>query len=625
MPTEERGKRAYRDLKGRTTRKYRQRRSDRIPGDQFDPEKALDEFDVPSEEEIVDVPVEEVDVVEQLAPKPPHKPGPRDIYHDEPDVVEYTSEEEMLADFPEMAGDGDGGGDGGGNGASAEEVEAGNVRDKEGEPEKTAEEEPEVATMEEEAMPKENKEPEVAMDEKAMREYMDAPEVAMDEVEVLDEAEAPEEAAADDEKEACMTLKKGEDKEAATKTAAKMTFADLLRKAMEPEEELTMDLGEEMMEAPDQPAGPCPPGCEPLTEEEEPEEGILEVDEGDVEIVDDEEDKKEAVVSAEEEEEEDKDKKEAAVEADAAPESTDVVYETIGDIESYANVNPERVDLFLTNEETDNPHYVVMIDGDPVAKVAFADQPDNPQIRDLFMMDEYPNYVIKGIGQFGLDDMLNTLNARPYSAKASSGEVAAQMKQAATVEMEADYRKRMADTKDALLNTANIVLQGSLKNYILDNPLRDALVSGFRSAGVDENYAIDIIEEAFREVGQQYFANVLAKAEEWLGAPEGVLDHHIKEITAMPYRHPGYVRHDDEIAVAQTAPPSEPVEIPANVPLRTVSSPTSKAQEAATRQAATQGDTTNWRAQKAVWQRQLNLGGRMAEAAMSNFRTPKKW
>jgi len=167
----------------------------------------------------------------------------------------------------------------------------------------------------------------------------------------------------------------------------------------------------------------------------------------------------------------------------------------------------------------------------------------------------------------------------------------------------------MADIKDSLINAANIVLQGSLKNYLLDNPLKDALVRNMRSAGVDEVAAINAVEDAWMEAAPKFFSATLEKAEEWLGAPREVLEHHIKEISAMSYRHPGFGPSQEEIEVAAQVGMDQ---VPTSVPIRTTAS---VYQPAPQQQARTPGGQWN----KDHWKQRLNLHGRVADASLAKY------
>lgn len=531
--------RTYKDLKSRTTQKSRVRRYDRIPGDQFDVDKALNEgylnieegtgFDVAEEVDPSDVEV----VTEQVPPRyedvdQPFEEDIKETREEEPEEMDEYKEGMEVTD------------------ADIEEAYYGG-------------ETPKELSAEPYEEPKEEDEPE----------------------EACGEGKPLEEAA---------ILKRSEG-----------SFAERLRLAMEPaEEELTADLGEEVAleGAPeDAPAeGPCPPGCVPVTTEAPAEEeGILEVGEEEVTFLDEPEEEEPKEAAVEEEEEEEK------VTADTEP-VDQPVYESLGTIESLGEVGADRVELIRTQEETDNPHYVVMVDGDPIAKVALKDQPQSMlNEHDVFLDDDYPSWVLENIDTVGLGDTLTHIHARYYVAHALEGEVAQQMRTAAVRDMEADHRQRLAEMKDHLINTANIVLEGSLKNYITTNPLRDALVRRMQSVNVDEDAALDIVEAAFREKGADFFRAVIAKAEEWLGAPQEVLEHHIKEITQMDYRHPGYHRHDEE--QIQEHHVAEVMDIPRSIPLRTVASVPTQSVGGYDREQL---------------KRELNLHGRLIQKSLSN-------
>jgi hypothetical protein len=292
--------------------------------------------------------------------------------------------------------------------------------------------------------------------------------------------------------------------------------------------------------------------------------------------------------------------------------------EVLTPIEALGEIDINDVELNLFNEESENPHYTVMVKGEPVAKIALADQTLPQDQHDLFLQQDYPQFVLEGIEQFGLADTLQSVHARYYAAKAMEGKVAAEMKKSAVADLAIQAKRHVAKIKDDLSNVAALVIEGSLKNYITENPLRDALVQQMRSAGVDADAAIDLVEEAFRAAGSQYFTMVLNKAEEWMGAPKEAMEHHVKEITGMNYRHPGYSTADaeDEIPEAvepEQAPMISMASVPRNIPLRTMAP-----QSAPQPRTAEAQFTGNWQADRAEWKKRLNLFGHVASKSLSN-------
>lgn len=293
--------------------------------------------------------------------------------------------------------------------------------------------------------------------------------------------------------------------------------------------------------------------------------------------------------------------------------------EVLTPIEALGEVDIADVELDLFNEDSENPHYTVMVKGEPVAKIALSDQALPPEHSDMFLQDEYPQTVLEGIENFGIQDTLQSVHARYYASKAYEGAVAAKMKEAAMADLAAESRRHIAKVKDDLSNVAALVIEGSLKNYIVTNPLRDALVQQMRRAGVDADAAVDLVEEAFREAGATYFNTILAKAEEWMGAPKEAMEHHVKEITGMSYRHPGYALASEEDDIPEAIEPEEvpqmtTASVPRNVPLRTAGAPAPQARTAE----ASQNLSGNWQADKAAWKSRLNLFGRVASVALAN-------
>jgi len=376
--------------------------------------------------------------------------------------------------------------------------------------------------------------------------------------------------------------------------------ADAEEEASEMSDDDIVEVSEEDVE----PVSECPSGCIPSpTPDEQSEEEV--VDEAVFE-------EKEKEAEAEEVEDE------LATAAMEAPEKEEnnMIYETISLDKVVAGADVNDVTLFLHGEDSENPHYVVLVDGDPVAKISMADQQLPPEHLSMFLDENYPEFVLEGIENFGLKETLNSVHARYYAASALEGEVASKMREAAVNELEDTRKVAMSDLKDKLISTAAVVIEGSMKNYLTDNPLKDALILQMGRVSIDENTAVDLIEEAWREAAVDYVTAMLDKAEEWIGAPQEVMDHHIKEITGMSYRHPGYRQADDEIPQYDDAISEAPVRekvaavsVPANVPLRTAA-PSSTSGSGFT------GD-------KDYWKRQMNLTGRHMQQSLASYKRSK--
>ena len=82
----------------------------------------------------------------------------------------------------------------------------------------------------------------------------------------------------------------------------------------------------------------------------------------------------------------------------------------------------EDVTLILFNEDTNNPHYMVAVRGEPVAKICLEDQQKGAS---LFVQESYPRLVLDAVKQFGLRPALDSINARYYKEKAPQKDRAA--------------------------------------------------------------------------------------------------------------------------------------------------------------------------------------------------------
>jgi len=317
----------------------------------------------------------------------------------------------------------------------------------------------------------------------------------------------------------------------------------------------------------------CPPGCVPEVDEEEGEE---EEEEGEEEEDEGEEEEEEG-----EEEEDEGEAKEASVEEPAA-EPENFAYVLAED--QLDTVDISQLDIPLFDAEGENPHYLVLHQGEPVAKIALQDQPMPEDHRAPFLDPKYVRTLTGSIERIGLGEALSLSNARLYAAQANRSALAQQMKKEAQADMDQAHRTRLANLHDNLLNTVALAITASNKNIILENPLKEALVNNMRKAGITERGAVQIVENAFQERGMEYFQTLTAKAAEWLGlSPEAY-----KEIAAMVstsnYAHPDDIVSNYDYEDENDIREAEEVitTVPRNVPIRPVASKQERQQGART-------------------------------------------
>ena len=313
----------------------------------------------------------------------------------------------------------------------------------------------------------------------------------------------------------------------------------------------------------------CPPGCVPESEADDDEEGEEEGEEEEAEGEEEEDEEEEEEAEGEEEEEE---AKEASVTADA----DNFAYVLAED--QFDSMDARDLDFPIYDSEGENPHYLVLHKGEPVAKIALQDQEMPEDHRGPFLSEKYVRTLQGSIERVGMADTLQNVNAKVYAAAASRGKIADEMKTAAKSEMDAAFRNNVANLQDNLLNTVTLAIDASVKNVILENPLKEALVVSMRKAGVSERGAVEIVESAFREKGTEYFQSLARTAEEWMGMPDEAYKSITSMVSTAGYVHPedrnsGYVFDDEDSIHEADARDEEINTVPRNVPLRSVASP----------------------------------------------------
>jgi hypothetical protein len=228
-----------------------------------------------------------------------------------------------------------------------------------------------------------------------------------------------------------------------------------------------------------------------------------------------------------------------------------------------AEQNPV-VEMQLRGASTDDPYYVMWIGDKPVGELHEADLDLDESGRDVFRSAHYVRGVQEAIAQLGAVNTLRDFGLRYYAANTQETDAVKRAKAEIVHNADLAFRQRCAAMNNDLFNTMQLAFTASMKNFILHNDLKDAVVENFRSAGMQEAVAIDLIEDAFQRGGPQYFKAVLDKATEWLGYEPEALKQIEAEVTKMDYRHPrdhfgGQVANDEiqqvRVPQAQTKAP----------------------------------------------------------------------
>jgi hypothetical protein len=207
--------------------------------------------------------------------------------------------------------------------------------------------------------------------------------------------------------------------------------------------------------------------------------------------------------------------------------------------ESLAAEKNPVVEMQLRGANTDDPYYILWINDKPVGEVHEADVvQDDEDMREVFRSSSYVKGVQEVVSQTGAAETLKTLGLRYYAANTQETDAIKRAKAEIVANADLAFRSRVAAAKNDLFNAAQLAMTASVKNFILENALKDALVENFRSAGTSEGVAIDLIEDAFQRGGPQYLKAMLDKADEWMGSTPETLKQLETEITRMAYSHP---------------------------------------------------------------------------------------
>lgn len=170
-------------------------------------------------------------------------------------------------------------------------------------------------------------------------------------------------------------------------------------------------------------------------------------------------------------------------------------------------------------------HWVLCANGDPLAKIVLKDQDNADKIAAHFASADYAKSVIEGIQKYGLQATVEYTKAKPYVAKIDENKKVSEIRARLEQESKAALRKTIADVKSRYVENLDLVLTASSNNFIVENPLKDALVSFMTSAGVPEVVAAQGVDQAFFQKGVQTVAGLLDKAEEWSNySPEAIAE-----------------------------------------------------------------------------------------------------
>ncbi|NIT79654.1 MAG: hypothetical protein GWN58_33390 [Anaerolineae bacterium] len=211
----------------------------------------------------------------------------------------------------------------------------------------------------------------------------------------------------------------------------------------------------------------------------------------------------------------------------------EVAVEPVVDQDELETEEATADDLDMVLFQTDaskGPHWSVFYRGRPLCAIRLADQENPEEIAELFVTEEYPKHIQEACASpIGIRETLNSVNAHWYMGVIDTGQVATEARQIAAQQLEDEFATRLASLKEDLLNTINLAVVASnkgSKGLFVENKLKAACVQVLRDAGVVG--ASTALNEVWVEAAQTYMQDILKVAEKWLSySPEAM-----QEVTA---------------------------------------------------------------------------------------------
>ena len=160
-------------------------------------------------------------------------------------------------------------------------------------------------------------------------------------------------------------------------------------------------------------------------------------------------------------------------------------------------------------------HWVVLANGEPLAKISLKDQDHADKIVAHFVSADFARSVVDGIQKHGVKATFAAIKAKSYIAKVDESKKIIEIKANLAAAAEEAMRHKTASLKARYVENLGLVLEAAASNFIVENPLKDAIIASLTNLGVPEVSAASIIDEAFFQFGQKTLASFLDKAEEW--------------------------------------------------------------------------------------------------------------
>ena len=219
-----------------------------------------------------------------------------------------------------------------------------------------------------------------------------------------------------------------------------------------------------------------------------------------------------------------------------------------------------EIDLIGYGQAQD-PFWVVLANGRPVAEIRLSDQEDPSGIAKLFVGEQYAAGVREAAKQFPFSEVLEGVRACPYQASVATDDAYRTIEAKLTEKHDVALREAKANVRDDMSNMLNLVVLAQNKNFLRENPLKDELFRRMASAGIEDSRAIALIEGAFQARAPEHFEICFKQAMKWMDLTPQALGELEEQIKDLGYRQP-VAAASDEIRAASAAAPSGSHNVP---------------------------------------------------------------
>lgn len=193
-------------------------------------------------------------------------------------------------------------------------------------------------------------------------------------------------------------------------------------------------------------------------------------------------------------------------------------------------------ELSLYNQGTENPHWLVVANGMPVAQIQYGDQDATQLPKDLFESDSYGSTVVQALTQDEPARIFASLRARTFVASVERSKAFEQVKSEVLAATDEQVRIARAELRSNLLNAVGLVLKAHTKNFLPANDLKAELFDRMTGYNVADNVATAVIEGAWQNAAGTYFEATFKQAEEWMDLPPEAYRAIEQQIDAVPAR-----------------------------------------------------------------------------------------